>query len=240
MAHDIVQNRFDRKNSLGYPIFPQNSHLSNSLSISSNVSKKEGKSQKSEWSKFLSASNSSYTTLSDQDFLTFLGSRATLAGLLLIPCFYIKMMVFFLCNKYIYTNKHRLVLLRKSRMYKQQCMTHKHREVKVSAIYSLSTRKEHFQKAECDIRIWCPTLWRFTAEKPFKFLWREEWLQNGETFVCLILVRHIKYLLCVMYDQFYKDIYCQFIKQFLLVLNKINSAFKISNSLIMLNYWCIF
>lgn len=97
LAHDIVQNRFDRKNSLGYPIFPQNSHLSNSLSISSNVSKKRrGKKNKNlSVSKFLSASNSSYTTLSDQDFLTFFRSRATLAGLLLIPCFYIKMMVFF-------------------------------------------------------------------------------------------------------------------------------------------------
>lgn len=41
LAHDIVQNRFDRRNSLAYPIFPQNSHLSNSLSISSNASKKK-------------------------------------------------------------------------------------------------------------------------------------------------------------------------------------------------------
>lgn len=63
--------------------------------------------------------------------------------------------------------------------------------------------------------------------------------QNGENYVCLILVGHVKYSTKIpaVYDQFYKDMYNQFIKQFLLVLNKI---LLLNLSLIRSNYWCVF
>lgn len=43
-----------------------------------------------------------------------------------------------------------------------------------------------------------------------------------------------------VYDQFYKDFVLSIYKQLLLLLNKINSAFKISGNLIMPDNWYIF